>query len=155
MRTRAYAILLSDDRQFEKKERKRKVWILNQCYMCKYDGESVDHLFLNCLAAMDFVVYGFGFICSKLGYAKVVGLLACWQSRFGQHQNGHLWIIVPHYLMWCLWRERNSKCFEDNEKSMPDLKLFFFRTLSDWLSTLQNQSLSSFLDLLNLCNLCT
>ena len=43
----------------------------------------------------------------------------------------------------------------DNERSMSDLKLFFFRTLLDWLSTLQNQSLSSFLDSLNLCNLCT
>ena len=123
--------------------------------MCKYNGESVDHLFLNCLAAMDFLVYGFGFICSKLGYAKVVGLLACWQGWFGQHRNGHIWIIVPHGLMRCLWRERNSKCFEDNERSMSDLKLFFFRTLLDWLSTLQNQSLSSFLDSLNLCNLCT
>ena len=36
------------------------------------------------------------------------------------------------------WRERNSRCFEDNERSISDLKLFFFRTLVDWLSTLQN-----------------
>ena len=26
--------------------RKRKVWILDWCYMCKRNGESVDHLFL-------------------------------------------------------------------------------------------------------------
>ena len=32
---------------------KRKVWILDWCYMCKYNGESVDHLFLHCLVAMD------------------------------------------------------------------------------------------------------
>lgn len=38
--------------------------------MCKYNGESVDHLFLNCLAAMD-LWSGFGFIWSKLGYDKV------------------------------------------------------------------------------------
>ena len=30
----------------------------------------------------------------------VVGLLACWQGWFGRHQNGHIWIIVPHCLMW-------------------------------------------------------
>ena len=44
---------------------------------------------------------------------------------------------------------RNSRCFEDNVRSMPDLKLFFFRSLLDWLSTLQNQFLSSILDLPN------
>ena len=44
---------------------------------------------------------------------SVVGLLAWWQSRFGRHRNGHLWMIVPHCLMCCLWRERNNRCFED------------------------------------------
>uniref|UniRef100_A0A7N2KQL6 Reverse transcriptase zinc-binding domain-containing protein n=1 Tax=Quercus lobata TaxID=97700 RepID=A0A7N2KQL6_QUELO len=33
--------------------RKRKVWILDWCYMCKSNGESVDHLFLHCPVAMD------------------------------------------------------------------------------------------------------
>ena len=30
-----------------------KVWILDWCYMCKCNGESVNHLFLHCLVAMD------------------------------------------------------------------------------------------------------
>ena len=84
----------------------------------------------------------------------VVGLLPFWQGQFGRHRNGHIWIIVPHCLMRCLWKERNSRCFENNERSMPGLKLFFFRTLLDWLFALRNQSLSSLLDLLDLCNLC-
>ena len=75
----------------------------------------------------------------------VVGLLVCWQGRFGHQQNGHIWLIVPHSLMWCLHRERNSKCSKDNERSMPNLKFFFFRTLLDWLSTSQNQSFLLFL----------
>ena len=37
----------------------------------------------------------------------------------------------------------NSRSFEDTESSMLDLKLFFFRTLLDWLTTL-----------LDLCNFC-
>ena len=36
-------------------------------------------------------------------------------------------------------------CFEDNESSILDLKLFFIRTLLDWLVAMQNQSFSSFL----------
>ena len=80
---------------------------------------------------------------------SVVGLLACWQGRLGRHRNGRIWLIVPHCLMWCLWRERNSRCFENNERFIPNLKLFFLRTLLDWLATLQNQSFSFFPDFLD------
>ena len=79
---------------------------------------------------------------------SVLGLLECWQGRFGRHQNGFIWLIVPHCLMWCLWRERNSRCFKDIERSIPDLKLFFFRTLLDWLVAMQNQSFPSFINFL-------
>ena len=83
---------------------------------------------------------------------SVVGLLACWLGQFGRHRNGNIWRIIPHCLMWCLWKERNSRCFEDIERSIPDLKLFFFRTLLDWLSILQNQSFSSLFIFLDSCN---
>ena len=83
-----------------------------------------------------------------------MGLLACWQGKLGRHRNGHILLIVHQLLMWFVWRERNSRCFEDKERSILDLKLFFFRTLLDWFSTLQNQSFSSFLDFLDSCNFC-
>ena len=59
----------------------------------------------------------------------VLGLLRCWQGSFGRYRNGYIWSIIPHCLLWCLWRERNGRCFEDIERSIPDLKLLFFRTL--------------------------
>ena len=46
--------------------RKRNIWILDWCYMCKCNGESVDHLFLHCPVAIDLwsMVLGlFGVIC--------------------------------------------------------------------------------------------
>ena len=135
--------------------RKRKVWILDWCYLCKYNGESVNHLFFHCLVAMDLwsMVLGL-FGVSWVMPQSIVGLLACWQGKLW-HQNGHIWLLVPHCLMWCLWKERNSRCFEDNERSITNLKLIFFRTLLDWLSALWNQSFSSFLDFLDSCNFCT
>ena len=63
--------------------------------------------------------------------------------------------VEDHCLLWCLWRERNSRCFEDKERSISDLKLFFLRTLMDWLAALRNQSFSSFLDFLDSCNFCS
>ena len=136
--------------------RKRKVWILDWCYMCKCNGELVDHLFLHYpvprdLWSMILGLFGVSWVMPQ----SVVGLLACWQGRLGRHRNGRIWLIVPHCLMWCLWRERNSRCFEDNERSILDLQLFSFGTLLDWLATLRNQSFFSFLDFLDSCNFCS
>ena len=37
---------------------------------------------------------------------SVVELLACWQGQLGHHRNGYTWIVVPHCLIWCIWKER-------------------------------------------------
>ena len=63
---------------------------------------------------------------------KVSDVLASWQGKFGRHQNIGLWGFVPHYLFWCLWRERNARFFEDCEWSILDIKFFFFHTLLEW-----------------------
>ena len=41
-------------------ESSRRVWILDWCYICKFNGESVNHLFLHCLVAMDIWAMMFG-----------------------------------------------------------------------------------------------
>ena len=82
----------------------------------------------------------------------VVGVFACWQGRSSRHHNGDIWKVVPLCLIGCIWKERNSRSFEDIERSMPDLKLLFFQTLLDWFSVWRNQPFSSILDLLDFCN---
>jgi len=74
--------------------------------------------------------------------SSVVGLLACWQGHFGRLRNGVIWKIVPPCLMWCIWKERNNRCFEDSERAMPNYKLLFFRTLLEWFSVWRNHSFS-------------
>ena len=81
---------------------KRNVWILDWCYMCKCSGESVDHLFLHCPVAMDLWSMVFGlFGVSWVVLQSVVGLLTCWQGRFGRHRNGYIWLTVPHCINCC------------------------------------------------------
>ena len=54
--------------------------------MCKCNGEYDDHLFLHCPVAMDMWAMMFGlFGVSRVMPQSVVGLLACWQGRFGCH----------------------------------------------------------------------
>ena len=69
--------------------RLRKVWIIDWCYMCKRNGESVDHLFLHCPIAFEmwtmvFTLFGIYWVMPK----TLVDLLACWQGKFGRHHNG-------------------------------------------------------------------
>ena len=94
--------------------------------MCKCNCETVDHLFLHYLVVLELWDMVFGlFGVYWVMPMSVVGLLACWQSQFGHHRNGDIWIVVPHCLMWCIWKKRNSRCFEDIEHSMPDIKAVF------------------------------
>ena len=67
----------------------KKVLILDWCYMCKSNGESVDHLSLHCpivyeLWSMVFTLFGIHWAMPK----TIVELLACWQGNFGHHCNG-------------------------------------------------------------------
>ena len=136
--------------------RKKKVLILDQCYMCKSNGESVNHLLLHChnvyeLWSMLFTLFGIYWAMTK----TMVELLACWQGNFGHHCNGVIWMTVPHCLMWCIWWKRNNQCFEDFEMTIADLKLlFFFKTLLDWMSIIGSHSIFSIYDLMDACNLC-
>ena len=68
--------------------------------MCKCNGESVDHLFLYCPVVMDLWAMVLGlFEVSWVMPQYVLGLLECWQCRFGRHRNGFIWLIVPHCLI--------------------------------------------------------
>jgi hypothetical protein len=70
--------------------------------MCKMNGEIVDHL---------------------LHYEVARALWNAIFSRFS------LWKMVPSCLMWCLWRERNDRNFEDKDMTFEELitsSFFFF-----------------------------
>ena len=84
---------------------------------------------------------------------KVSELLAPWQEKFGSHRNIGLWRFVPHCLFWCLWWEQNARCFEDCERSILEIKFFFFCTLLEWSLVLPSYSCFSLPDLIDRCNL--
>jgi hypothetical protein len=49
-------------------------------------------------------------------------------------------------MVWCIWRERNARTFEDCEQNVLALKMCFFRTLFDWMSATALFSSISFLE---------
>jgi hypothetical protein len=62
--------------------------------------------------------------------AKVIELLFGWFNGFGKHSSD-IWNLVPLCLMWSLWQERNSRIFEDKEKSLLHLQESFVGLLYD------------------------
>ena len=58
----------------------------------------------------------------------VVSLLCAWENYLGIHSSS-IWSMVPACLVWLSWRERNTRTFEDVEKSVDLLKSLVVGTL--------------------------
>ncbi|KAG7990759.1 hypothetical protein I3843_02G040800 [Carya illinoinensis] len=110
---------------------------LYSIYKIQKDGESVDHLLLHCKVAQCL----WDEVFSRVGVAWVMprsvrDLMCCWKGIRGNVQIATVWKMIPHCIMWCVWMERNKRCFEDMEHSMAELKRFFYCTLLSWASAI-------------------
>ena len=86
---------------------------------------------------------------------KVIELFESWQGKFGRHCSIGFWRLMPHCLMWCIWSERNARCFEGCEWSLLEIKSFFCHTLLVWSVALSHFTFFSISDLIYHCNLCS
>jgi hypothetical protein len=108
---------------------KRQLIVVNRCCLCKLNGESVDHLLFHCEVACSL----WNAIFSRFGLSwvtpnSVKDLFACWWPG-GNSQSAVFWKMVPLCIMWCLWRERNDRSFENLERTLEELKSFFLLIL--------------------------
>jgi hypothetical protein len=110
--------------------------------------ESVDHLFLVSCGVLFSIVLGLAWVLPK----RVVDLFTCWRGLRGSPRSTFVWKMVLSCLLWCIWRERNDRSFEDNERMVPELKSFFFKALYHCTTTL-DLNLVSFYDFLDLFSL--
>ena len=52
---------------------------------------------------------------------SVESLVFCWSNWLGKFSSD-IWNMVPGYLMWVVWMERNRRSFEVKEKSLVQLQ---------------------------------
>lgn len=85
----------------------RKCWlvIIDWCCVCKRAGESTNHLLLYCLIDSEmwnivFTLFGLSWVMPK----DVSELLASWSGKFMKHRNGEIWNMVPHCMIWGIWK---------------------------------------------------
>ena len=63
-----------------------------------------------------------------------------------------IWSMIPHCLMWGIWRGCNAQTFEGCENSAHGLKFLFLKTLFEWINALCLFSFATFSNMLDCCN---
>uniref|UniRef100_A0A2N9JAP0 Suppressor of forked domain-containing protein n=1 Tax=Fagus sylvatica TaxID=28930 RepID=A0A2N9JAP0_FAGSY len=78
----------------------------------------------------------------------VLDLLFCWGDGCRTTRIRKVWDMVPLCIFWCLWWERNARCFEGIERNVLELKGLVLRTLMEWTKASGALVFSSVLDFL-------
>ena len=87
--------------------------VVNACFMCLEDEETIDHLLLRCITAVKIwntVICWFG--CSWVFPKNVQDLFMAWKSPLGPHKGKEMWKLSFLVVIWHIWKERNTRCFE-------------------------------------------
>jgi hypothetical protein len=77
-------------------------------------------------------------------------LLTSWGALFGYGPAKEVWRLVSMCLMWCIWRERNARQFEDVKTSMMELRKHLLNTLYIWIASHHSLNVFTYADFLNL-----
>ena len=133
--------------------RRRRVIVLDYCWLCKRNGESIPHLLLHCSYAREL----WNFFLNIFGISWVmpfgiVDFLSCWGGGCRNTRIRKVWDMVPLCIFWCIWWERNTRCFEGMERNLLELKGLVLRTLMEWSKAAGVLVFSSALDFLESCN---
>ena len=111
---------------------KKNLPLVNWCYLCRCEEETMDHLLIHCKYAHTLWsevlrLFGVQWVMPK----NVVSLLSAWWNWLGSHTS-NVWNMVPTCLMWLIWKERNARTFEETERKVDCVKSLLLRTLFEW-----------------------
>ena len=74
--------------------RKRDICVLDWCYLCRCDAESVDHILLHCLVAKGLWSHMFSMLnLPWIMPSRVAEVLMCWKRKFDDPTASVVWKI--------------------------------------------------------------
>ena len=111
----------------------------NRCVMCNQDSETILHLFLQCHYARSLWVKVF----NEFGLhtdvpADLFLLLDLGSDKRWKRSIKSLWVCAVWAVMWAIWKERNSRIFNEKYLSASNLwdKIMFW--VGTWVKTLKD-----------------
>ncbi|WMV34938.1 hypothetical protein MTR67_028323 [Solanum verrucosum] len=103
---------------------KRGITLCSRCLLCGETLENVNHLFLRCKYTQQL----WRIFLSHKGISwtmpgKVSEALKSWEEAGVLAKDRGRWRLIPASIWWAIWKERNSRCFENIENSVQKVKL--------------------------------
>lgn len=113
--------------------RKRSFQIANRCYMCQNNEETNNHLFLHCPVAADvwnmfLSLFGFNWVMPQ----STKEAFRNWNTWKVDITIKQIWRMIPASIFWCLWAERNMKCFDGVSTPIHSIKARCLMFLFSW-----------------------
>ena len=79
---------------------------------------------------------------------SVTDCLGNWRAQKVNCTVLQTWRMAPMCVMWCLWRERNARNFEDRELGLMELKKRVIQILFSWRVMSHSPQVSTFAEFL-------
>ena len=129
--------------------KKRGITLVNRCFLCEENEETIDHLLIHCSRAK--MLWDLLLAITEVNWVfprTVRQLLIAWQSVSVGKKRKRVWLAAPLCLFWTLWLERNRVVFENEVTSANRMKSFFLFTLWGWAKMYSVDNLNSFVGFL-------
>ena len=124
--------------------KRRGIPLINRCFLCEDDEETIDHLLIHCLRAKMLWDLFLAIIDSNWVFPLTVRqLLLTWQSASVGKKRKRVLLAAPLCLFWTLWKERNRVAFENEAPSTHGMKSVFLFTLWSWAKLYSVDNLNS------------
>ncbi|RVX03908.1 putative ribonuclease H protein [Vitis vinifera] len=107
--------------------------LANRCYLCLVEEESIDHILLHCGLARSL----WSFLFSLFGVSWVLPssireALLGWLGPCVGKERRKVWRAAPLCLFWIVWKERNSRAFENVDHTFQGCKSVLLCNLWAW-----------------------
>ncbi|WMV55238.1 hypothetical protein MTR67_048623, partial [Solanum verrucosum] len=104
--------------------RRRGIHLCSRCYICVQNLETINHLLLHCkmISLFKHLVTSFRGI-RWIMPGRTSDALMNWNSEGNSSTNKNRWKIFLEAIWWTIWKERNSRCFEDTSSSLQRIQM--------------------------------
>lgn len=103
--------------------RKRNFHGTSMCPNYRQEEESIKHLMHSCHFACK-LWEKVSFWCQKEGriHGDIIATIRNWdQNPYQSMISNFLWKLIPGFLMWSIWKERNRRIFKDHSAPMKNI----------------------------------